>query len=76
MAAPPTPNHALVPPAQTLSDPDQRATYDALAGFSAGGFNPFKDAAFERDQAFVDEVSCIGGARRPAMKLTAETSIF
>ncbi|GBF89281.1 molecular chaperone [Raphidocelis subcapitata] len=44
----------------TLSDPDLRATYDALAGFAAGGANPFKDAGFERDQVFVDEVSCIG----------------
>jgi len=48
---------------QTLTDPDQRATYDALAGFSAESTNPFYDAAFEKDQAFVDEVSCIGARR-------------
>ena len=51
-------------PEQTLSDPEQRATYDALAGFdAAAGFDPFSPgglSAFERDQVFVDEVSCIG----------------
>jgi hypothetical protein len=35
---------------ETLSDPEQRATYDALVGFSAESINPFTDGAFERDQ--------------------------
>lgn len=48
---------------ETLTDPEQRATYDAIAGFSASAADPFgRDAAstFERDRVFVDEVSCIG----------------
>ncbi len=49
------------PTPQTLTDPDQRATYDALVGFSVESVNPFYDKGFDRDQVFVDEVSCIGG---------------
>lgn len=102
-------------PPQTLTDPEQRATYDAIVGFSVESVsfhsqavkaptvamksknpspsafkhpvscpttcfaysnpsqtiaanlvyacpqvNPFYDSAFEKDQVFVDEVSCIG----------------
>ena len=35
---------------QTLSDPDTRAAYDALIGFSDTAVNPFKDTGFEYDQ--------------------------
>ncbi|KAF8059114.1 DJC76 [Scenedesmus sp. PABB004] len=43
-----------------LSDPEARALYDAVAGFSADAVNPFEDDGFPVDQVFVDEVSCIG----------------
>jgi ferredoxin len=45
---------------QTLSDPDKRTAYDAIAGFEIGGVNPFVDTSYERDQVFVDEFTCIG----------------
>jgi hypothetical protein len=45
---------------QTLMDPERRATYDALAGFSANSINPFMDASLPADQVFVDEFTCIG----------------
>jgi len=35
--------------AQTLLDPEKRAAYDALAGFTHGAVNPFVDAAYEQD---------------------------
>lgn len=35
---------------QTLMDPERRATYDALAGFSANSINPFADATLPADQ--------------------------
>lgn len=41
---------------QTLSDPDARAMYDAIAGFSVDAVNPFADASYPADQVFVDEV--------------------
>jgi len=41
-------------------DPERRATYDALAGFSADSINPFTDASLPADQVFVDEFTCIG----------------
>lgn len=41
---------------QTLSDPDARAMYDAIAGFSVEAVNPFIDTSFPADQVFVDEV--------------------
>ncbi|KAF6253685.1 hypothetical protein COO60DRAFT_397361 [Scenedesmus sp. NREL 46B-D3] len=44
----------------TLSNPEAREMYDAIAGFSASALNPFKDASYPADQVFVDEVSCIG----------------
>ncbi|KAG1665328.1 hypothetical protein FOA52_011741 [Chlamydomonas sp. UWO 241] len=46
---------------EVLGDEGMRASYDSMAGFSACSTNPFVDASsFERDQLFVDEVSCIG----------------
>eukprot|EP00879_Flechtneria_rotunda_P017836 GHRR01018695.1.p1 GENE.GHRR01018695.1~~GHRR01018695.1.p1 ORF type:complete len:276 (+),score=42.07 GHRR01018695.1:108-935(+) len=45
---------------ETLMDPERRATYDALAGFSANSINPFMDTSMPLDQVFVDELSCIG----------------
>ncbi|KAJ9515064.1 hypothetical protein QJQ45_012597 [Haematococcus lacustris] len=45
---------------ETLSDPQRRATYDALVGFSEESINPFLDITTERDQVFVDEATCIG----------------
>eukprot|EP00878_Enallax_costatus_P007198 GHUV01007542.1.p1 GENE.GHUV01007542.1~~GHUV01007542.1.p1 ORF type:complete len:273 (+),score=70.63 GHUV01007542.1:976-1794(+) len=45
---------------QTLMDPERRATYDALAGFSANSINPFADTTLPADQVFVDEFTCIG----------------
>lgn len=47
-------------PAQILIDPERRAMYDELAGFSDNSVNPFMDDSFQRDQVFVDEFSCIG----------------
>eukprot|EP00200_Dunaliella_tertiolecta_P008265 CAMPEP_0202371258 /NCGR_PEP_ID=MMETSP1127-20130417/2690_1 /ASSEMBLY_ACC=CAM_ASM_000462 /TAXON_ID=3047 /ORGANISM="Dunaliella tertiolecta, Strain CCMP1320" /LENGTH=355 /DNA_ID=CAMNT_0048967441 /DNA_START=1391 /DNA_END=2459 /DNA_ORIENTATION=- len=45
----------------TLMDEEKRATYNALSGFATdNSINPFEDTSFPRDQAFVDEVSCIG----------------
>lgn len=44
----------------TLMDPERRATYDALAGFSASSINPFVDTSLPADQVFVDEYTCIG----------------
>lgn len=41
-------------------DPERRATYDALAGFSASSINPFADTSLPADQVFVDEYTCIG----------------
>jgi ferredoxin len=41
-------------------DPDRRATYDALMGFSAESINPFADGSLPADQVFVDEYTCIG----------------
>lgn len=45
---------------QVLSDPDQRAIYDEINGFTLTSQNPFFNTTLERDQAFVDEFSCIG----------------
>lgn len=41
---------------QTLSDPDARAMYDAVAGFSVDAVNPFTDTSFPATEVFVDEV--------------------
>lgn len=30
-------------------DPEKRAAYDALAGFSGNAVNPFRDTLYERD---------------------------
>lgn len=49
---------------QVLSDPDMRAIYDEMIGYAATGVNPFSDTRHERDHAFVDEFSCIGGRGR------------
>ncbi|CAG9464010.1 unnamed protein product [Pedinophyceae sp. YPF-701] len=43
-----------------LSDEEQRAQYDLLAGYSGNSINPFFDPSFEADQVFVDEITCIG----------------
>lgn len=32
----------------TLSDPDQRATYDAIAGYSLSSVDPFRDTSFDK----------------------------
>ena len=45
---------------QTLMDPDRRATYDDIAGFSDVSTNPFLSSVQERDLVFVDEFTCIG----------------
>lgn len=45
---------------ETLTDPDKRAIYDEVAGFSEESINPFMDPSFPRDQVFVDEYTCIG----------------
>lgn len=44
---------------QTLTDPEARAVYDALAGFGDDDktVNPMLDMQQERDQVFVDEVA-------------------
>lgn len=41
-------------------DPDSRAEYDAISGFAIAGINPFMDATYAAEYAFVDEFSCIG----------------
>jgi hypothetical protein len=43
---------------QTLMDPDRRATYDALAGFSASSINPFADVSLPADQVGEAAVTC------------------
>lgn len=35
---------------QTLSNPEARAMYDAIAGFSIDAINPFMDASYPADQ--------------------------
>jgi ferredoxin len=35
---------------QTLMDPERRASYDAIAGFSGNSVNPFNDTAYERNK--------------------------
>lgn len=43
-----------------LSDPVQRMVYDEIHGYSLTAINPFLDDTAPKDQAFVDEFSCIG----------------
>lgn len=51
---------------QTLSDPDVRAMYDAVAGFSVDAVNPFTDTSFPATEVFVDEVCvCQAAAALP-----------
>ncbi|KAG2486330.1 hypothetical protein HYH03_015034 [Edaphochlamys debaryana] len=45
---------------ETLTDPNRRALYDELAGFSAESVNPFLDDRYAADRVFVDEFTCIG----------------
>lgn len=45
---------------ETLMDPDSRAEYDAIAGFTIAAINPFMDASYALEFAFVDEFTCIG----------------
>ena len=45
---------------QTLMDPDKRAAYDALMGFTSGAMNPFNDKSYTPDKVFVSEYDCIG----------------
>ena len=45
---------------QTLMDPDKRAAYDALMGFTSGAINPFNDKSYTPDKVFVSEYDCIG----------------
>lgn len=45
---------------ETLMDPDSRAEYDVISGFSFAGINPFADRSYPAEFAFVDEFSCIG----------------
>ena len=45
---------------QVLSDPVQRMVYDEIHGHALTATNPFFDESSPRDQAFVDEFSCIG----------------
>jgi len=45
---------------ETLKHPEKRAAYDAIVGLSGNAINPFTDTTFERDQVFVDELTCIG----------------
>lgn len=45
---------------ETLMDPDSRAEYDVITGFSFAGINPFMDKSYPAEFAFVDEFSCIG----------------
>lgn len=35
---------------QTLMDPDKRAAYDALMGFTSGAINPFNDRSHAADK--------------------------
>jgi len=49
--------HACLCVLQTLMDPERRATYDALAGFSASSINPFVDTSLPADQV-CDTCSC------------------
>lgn len=35
---------------QTLMDPEKRASYDAIAGFTGGAINPFNDLSYERNK--------------------------
>lgn len=45
---------------ETLKHSDRRAAYDAIVGISGDAINPFTDTSYERDQVFVDELTCIG----------------
>lgn len=45
---------------ETLTDPDKRAAYDEIAGFTDTAINPFHDTSYPKDQVFVDEFTCIG----------------
>ena len=45
---------------QTLMDPDKRAAYDALMGFTSGAMTPFNDRSYTPDKVFVSEYDCIG----------------
>lgn len=45
---------------ETLKHPERRAAYDAIVGLSDDAINPFTDNSYERDQVFVDELTCIG----------------
>ena len=51
---------------QTLLDPEKRAAYDALAGFTQGAVNPFVDAAYERDHVrrLTSKQAAGGGPKR------------
>lgn len=45
---------------ETLTDPEKRAVYDDIAGFSSESINPFNDDSYVKDKVFVDEFTCIG----------------
>ncbi|GBG72636.1 hypothetical protein CBR_g12210 [Chara braunii] len=45
---------------EVLSDPEQRAIYDKINGFTLAAVNPFYCKDQSRDFTFVDEFSCIG----------------
>lgn len=45
---------------EVLSDPEMRALYDEINGYTVTGNNPFFDTSLERDHVFVDEFTCIG----------------
>ena len=57
---------------QTLMDPDKRAAYDALMGFTSGAMNPFNDKSYTPDKVFVSEYDCIGALISLTQSVTAK----
>eukprot|EP00270_Netrium_digitus_P014961 TRINITY_DN5170_c0_g1_i1.p1 TRINITY_DN5170_c0_g1~~TRINITY_DN5170_c0_g1_i1.p1 ORF type:complete len:365 (+),score=86.37 TRINITY_DN5170_c0_g1_i1:118-1212(+) len=45
---------------EVLSDPEMRAVYDEINGYTVYGTNPFQDTELPRNFTFVDEFTCIG----------------
>lgn len=61
---------------QTLSDPDARAMYDAVAGFSVDAVNPFTDTSFPATEVFVDEVRVSRSSAEQHLPVCAQHCIW